>query len=161
DLAANGNTVFVGSPRHGMGTGAVYAFTWQNGTWTESASLTGSATGEGGFFGSAIAASDDKLYVGAPRANMGNGAVASYSSDGAGWTANDTITADSALGASFFGMSLDLAGSDLIVGVPGANERAGGAVVYRDHDGMLMPTTILPADLDARDGIATARAAKI
>lgn len=159
DLATSGNTIYVGSPRHAAGSGAVYAFTWQGGAWTESAKLSGSDVGQGGFFGSAIAATGDKLYVGAPRLNMGMGGVAVYAMGDAGWSAEETIMADSTLGASFFGTSLDVAGSDLIVGVPGANERAGGAVVYQDHDGMMMPTTILPADLDSRDGFAGSLAA--
>lgn len=55
--------------------GAVYAFAYANGSWTEQQALTGSDSGSGDNFGTAAALDASWAAFGAPPHNSGAGAV--------------------------------------------------------------------------------------
>ena len=161
-VATDGEHIFVAAPRHEAGNGAVYSFSRDDASssWTQSSKLDGADAGEGGFFGSALALAADQLFVGAARANEGLGRVLGYGWRDGGWTITATLDPDTSLGqGGFYGMSLASTGSSLIVGAPGASSRTGTAIPYHEHDGMMMPESLNPSDLDSRDGFATTLAA--
>ena len=158
----NGRHVFVGSPRHNAGDGAVYVFSWDEASmaWKQTAKLDGSDAGEGSFFGTDIATHGPHVMIGAPRANEGTGAVAAYELAGSDWNlihvANPEPSEDRGL---FFGQALAVAGNDFFVGIPGANGRAGAASVYTFGSGEMTGKPITAEGLDPRDGFAATLAA--
>jgi choice-of-anchor B domain-containing protein len=158
----DGRNVFVGSPRHNAGDGAAYAFAWDDASssWKQTTKLGGADAGEGGFFGTSFAVHGPHLMVGAPRTNEGAGAVVGYQSSADGWSLMQVVSPDSSGDRGlFFGQALAVAGNDLIVGMPGANARAGSAVVYTFGVGEIIGKPITPNNLDSRDGFASSLAA--
>lgn len=143
-LAVSGNTIVVGaSGAKGGGQGkrgAAYVFTRNNGTWTETAKLTGS---DASSLGGPVAISGNTIIV--------RGVVASaqevvyvYTLSNGTWQQTAKLTASNSVS---FGLSLAISGNIIIVGAPYATTQ-GIVYVFTLSNGTWQQT----AELAASDG---------
>ena len=148
-MAFTEHGVLIAAPRwNGEGsnqerTGRVYDYRPADGGW-EMAGALESTPGPSANFGTALAASGDRLLVGAPGANSSRGAVHSHTWDGnAGrWVpAGDPLTFANGEEGDRFGASVAFAGDDVWVGAPTTRGyELGSAFVYSARaDGSLAP----------------------
>lgn len=121
-VAISDRDVLVGAPQQN----AVYAFSSSGGQWTESQILTG---GERSLLGFSLAAGKDGVYVGAPGASRGVGAVHVYRKNEGSWNSIRTLVPFDGVTSTGFGIALSADDSQLWVGAPFAVEGRGD--VYR------------------------------
>ena len=124
----------------GLGAGAAYAFTRQaNGTWIQDQKIH-PAGGAGAYwsFGVAVAASQDRLAVGAPHrfASLPEpGSVHVFQpAAGSGWVETARLVSARAPHGDHFGFSVALQRDTLVAGAPEDAENgplAGAAYVFR------------------------------
>ncbi len=137
-LLLRGSLALVGAPSSNP-AGAVVLFEHdeRTGAWAQSGTLRPFDAGQRTGFGSALAFDGDDLWVGAPSANQGGGALYRFSGDGTrGWTGAVRVGRDGLGERASFGSALALAGDVAVVGASGIDGRAGGVVIARrDGDG--------------------------
>lgn len=112
----DGDTAFVSAPNHD----AVYVFTFDGGTWSESQVLT-DPNGGGDGFGESLDADGDLLVVGSPRddtAGIDSGAVHVYERTAGVWNFSETLVDDTPTPGGYFGSVVGLSGVWLGVGAP-------------------------------------------
>ncbi len=131
-IAVQRQLALVGAPGAGQGTGAVVTFTidGESGAWVSGSVLRPFRSQGRDRFGSSLGFDGDDVWVGAPGANGGTGAVYHFAREaGSGW-GGATISAkqDLADNASY-GSSVAVAGDVAVVGAGGIDSRAGGAVI--------------------------------
>ena len=156
-VALDGNTLIIGaadedsagiSVNSGLesnnaesGSGAVYVFVRNNGTWSLQAYIKASNTESGDAFGSSVAINGDTLVVGAPNEDSnlttiihspsssdetatGNGALESgavyvFTRSGTTWSQQAYLKASNAGAADNFGSSVAIHGDTVVIGAPG------------------------------------------
>ncbi|MCB1636231.1 MAG: hypothetical protein KDI51_16710, partial [Xanthomonadales bacterium] len=123
-VAIDGSRLAVAAP--GRGEGAVYLFQLSGGSWSLQQRLDAPAPG-GEAFGSALALTGNRLFVGAPKASAAAGAVHVYTEAAGSWTLQAQLDADDPQTSAAFGSSLAVSGSGLLVGAPGAHDGAPGS----------------------------------
>ncbi|MEX0599529.1 MAG: hypothetical protein WD205_02725, partial [Rhodothermales bacterium] len=106
---------------------SVFAYRRVDGEWMPADTLRGPVAGEE--FGASLALEDGRLFVGAPRAMSGAGAVYVFELDAGRWTPSEKLEAAAPIGNSEFGTALDVHGDLLVVGAP--FKHTGNAYVYR------------------------------
>lgn len=147
-LALDGDRLAVGSPA----SGRVRLFERSpSGGWAQLACLEDPA-GPAGGFGTSVALQGEWLAAGAPLA--GRGEVHTFQLAGSTWSPAGVLEPEVGVSGSAFGSSLDLSGSALAVGVPGASswgEPASGRVDLYRHDGQSWQRA---RSLRASDGMA-------
>jgi hypothetical protein len=118
----DGDTLLVGAPGHP--SGSVYAYTRSGTTWNKQAKLQpsdNSATIDG-WFGSSLLLRGDTAVVGAYRADgtaKTSGAVYIFVRTGTSWVESQKLIGSSGKTDDFFGISLALDSSVLVVGALG------------------------------------------
>ncbi len=120
-----GDMVYVGAPAEGAG--AVYLFKRAaDGSFTPSGRMVGEGTETNDGYGTSIAADANRLAIGAPARAMRRGAVFMYQRGADGNFAQEALIV-SARGAdnARFGQAVQLSGTRLAVGAPGALPIAG------------------------------------
>ncbi len=139
------NQVLIGAPFDGevVGerTGAAYVFEFDGIEWIEAAQLRDPLANEGDQFGSAVAISDDWLFIGSPRdviSPFRSGSVLAFQHDGGVWRAPIRVGPDDPSASSFFGYSLSLSGDRVVIGAPRWNGVAlnSGAAYIFEYDGV-------------------------
>lgn len=144
-LSSDGNTLAVGATGKGGSAGAVYIFTRQGSSWSQTGYVKAADAASGDSFGEALALSGDgnTLAVGAyledsistgingstggiAENNSNRGAVYVFTRGGGGWTQQAYVKASSSHDNAYFGgaVSLNNDGNTLAVGATG--ERTGG-----------------------------------
>jgi hypothetical protein len=141
-VAVSGDTAVVSTPYHKVGAsarqGAAYVFVRSGAIWVQQAELTASDGAEGDSFGYSVAMSDGMVVVGAPNhrvgANENQGAAYVFVRKGATWTQQPVLTVTDGRAGEFFGVSVALSGSTVLIGTNGsdvsANEAQGAAYVF-------------------------------
>ena len=131
--------VAVGAPGFATRAGTVALYEWIEDRWQARGRLSAFATDRGDQFGASLAYHDDRLLVGAPGSGgrNGTGAVFAFSlsdnmSTGMAARATRALPAPALQTRSQFGGALASAGTALIVGAPGLDNRAGAGFI---HDG--------------------------
>jgi hypothetical protein len=145
-IAVSGNTVVVGAPQHTVGSnstqGAAYVFVQSGGTWSEQAELTASDGGAFDEFGSSVAVNGSTVVVGAGWRTVGSnnsqGAVYVFVESGGTWSQQAELTASDGGAYNYFGRSVALSGSTIVVGAPGyptvgSNVAQGAAYVFTQN----------------------------
>ena len=127
-VATDGRQVAVSSASRDGGT-VVKVYMISDGG---EASMSGEFTSEASGFGSALAVQNNNLIVGASGANSRMGAVYTYryDDDNGRWNLADSLVSSSPYERVQFGSTLHLAGSHLIVGVPGHEGGIGSTAIY-------------------------------
>ncbi|MEQ9105770.1 MAG: choice-of-anchor B family protein [Rhodothermales bacterium] len=112
----------------------VHAYRLDGDEWLPFGDVTGHDRSGGDRFGDALALTGDRLYVGAPDAQSGEGRVYGFLAGSDGWVPEPVLTAVSPTAGDQFGASLAASGERLFVGSPGANGRRGTVVSYLLED---------------------------
>ena len=168
-MAFSGDRLLVGAPIQEAGTGAVYVFEQQGGSWVETGALVAEGLQRNDRFGSAIAPySEGRVLVSAPRSNSATGAVWAFifnEGDGA-WQQIGGLAPFDLPRQSAYGSAMAFAGEDIWVSAPFLNNGAGTNYVYvRDEDGILSasmkvgsgePRSLLGMTLAAEGDLAVA-----
>jgi len=126
-IAVSGNTIVVGAPQHAVGSnstqGAAYVFVQSGGTWSEQAELTASDGAAFDEFGSSVAVNGTTVVVGAGWRTLGSnnsqGAVYVFVEGGGTWSQQAELTASDGGAYNYFGRTVALSGSTIVVGAPG------------------------------------------
>jgi hypothetical protein len=145
-VALSGSTAVVGAPGSNMGTGAAYVFVRSGSTWTQQAKLT-AADGAFGDFGWSVAISGSTAVVGAVANNSFTGAAYVFVRSGSTWSQQAELTAADGAANDFFGNSVAVSGSTVLVGAPDINSFTGAAYVFIGSGG----TWSQQAELTAAD----------
>jgi hypothetical protein len=126
-IAISGNTMVVGAPQRTVGSnsaqGAAYVFVQSGGTWSEQAELTASDGAAFDSFGFSVAVNGTTVVVGAGGRTIGpnnsQGAVYVFVESGGTWSQQAELTAFDGGAYNYFGYSVALNGSTIVVGAPG------------------------------------------
>ena len=131
-VAWDGERLLVGAPEHDLlwpEEGAVYAYESGESGWQFAAKLTGLLPTPGARYGYALAADGGWIAIGSPTAastGYGSGRVDVLLSSGSSYLPQFELPAPVGLGSNaLFGFALDVDGSRLAVGAPGANDAVG------------------------------------
>jgi hypothetical protein len=148
DISNAGATIVVGAYGDNVGAninqGSAYIYTRSGVVWTSQGRITASDGAAGDGFGNSVSVSGQYVAIGAYLAdvagNADQGAVYSFYefTDPSGWTAgqayHDKIIADDGAAEDFFGVSVSIYGSSMIVGASGddigANSEQGSAYTF-------------------------------
>jgi len=133
---ATDGQVFVGAPRHNAASGAVFVYSRneESGEWTESDRLRAFDGQSRYMFGTAIAFSEDAVWIGSPNADSGKGGIYQFVSDENGdWVSVSKMKSDHGDGDQFAG-TLAVEGTTAVVGLPGADFGAGSAAIMEKQD---------------------------
>jgi hypothetical protein len=177
-LALDGNRLVVGSVDRDQGSavdaGAAYVFNRTGSTWSAPAVIAGPSPAAQDKFGSSVAVSGNRLFVGALRRDVGGltdaGTVYVYGLGGQTWTLGQTLTAADAQAGDLFGSALAVSASatipntkHLLIGaidadLGGGLTQAGAAYVYTSTGGGAFTPTqkLTAADAAAGDIFASA-----
>jgi len=143
--------IFAGAPRHSAATGAVIIFSMdeESGEWMESSRLMAFDGQSRYAFGSAIEFADGSVWIGAPNADSGAGAIYQFQRDADGnWSSVSKMRSDQEEGDRFAG-TLAVDGDLAVVGLTGTDFGAGSAAIMeRDASGMWMTQEILIGEGD-------------
>ena len=130
-VAIQGSTAFVGSYGNNGYQGAVYVFTEEGGTWTETQKLTADDGAPNTYFGYAIAVSGSTLIVGAwgtnPDGDDTRGAAYVFTESNGTWSQAQELTADDGAPFDKFGHSVAIDGTHAVIGADGVDAGQGGA----------------------------------
>ena len=133
-LSGAGSEAFVSAPDLDR---VFRVFAGDDGVWMRGQELMpaeGDAS-ENAAFGVALALDGDRLVVGAPRSDGGQGRVYAFARRSSGWSMDRTLTPGS-LDRAAFGSAVALRDEIAAVGAPGAFGNAGRAAVFElDSDG--------------------------
>ncbi len=181
------NTVFVGAPREASDpalgendnslyeAGAVYVFERSGSGWAQTAMLKASNAEDNGNlrFGISLAVEQDTLVVGAdmessdasgqPWESQWSGAAYVFERESSGWVQKTMLKANNAASYDYFGASVGISGSSIIVGAPSktiaGKDWAGAAYVFTRSGSAWIQRAYLQAsnaDADDRFGASVA-----
>jgi len=147
-VAIQGSTIAADAPGYGEdGQGAVYVFTSHRGTWSQAAVLTAPDVA-GGYLGSGLAISGDRIAAGAPGDGTDSqGSVYIYTGAGRDWSEPVELTASDG-DNGWLGNTVQLSGNTLAASAQQAGGGQGAVYVYTDNLG----TWSEPTELTASDG---------
>ena len=124
-VAVRGSTIVVGAYHDDVGgnpdQGSVYVFNRQGGNWVETQKLTASDGAADLAFGWSVAFSGSTVVVGAIGDNVFRGAVYVFNRQGGSWVEGQKLIASDGGVGDFFGFSVAVSGSTVVVGA----ERSG------------------------------------
>lgn len=139
--------------------GSAYIFEFNGTEWQERSRLDGSDTGTLDKFGTAVAISDEFVFVASTRQYSSGGAVYVFEFDGINWQEVQILQAGDAQANYKFGSSLYIENGQLIVGAIGAVTLGvdGGATYVFEHNGTqwVENQKITPNDLSDNQGFGS------
>ena len=142
-VALDGTTAFIGADL----LGAVYVFQQSGGTWTQTQKLTASDEGLSDVFGYSVLVEGSTAFVGSYGNSEFQGAVYVFTESGGTWTETQKLTADDGTSNAYFGYSIAVSGSTLIVGAWGdGSNMQGAAYVFTNTNGTWSQTQKLVPD---------------
>jgi len=128
--------IFVAAPRQNGAAGAVFVYSYneESNEWSENGRLVAFDARNWYMFGGAIEFSGDKVWIGAPNADGGNGAIYEFTADDMGnWVSAHKMSSDLGEGDNFAG-TLAVEGNIAVVGLTGADFGAGSAAIMEQDD---------------------------
>ena len=144
-VSISGDSIFVGSPyadnSDGMNSGAAYTYRFEGGSWVEQSKLF---TPDGSYedaFGYFVSVSGTNAVVGAYAADdIGgdSGSAQMYHLDDTSWIEGTRLLASDGASEDFFGFSVCISDTNVIVGSPQDGNNYGAAYIYnldQDTDG--------------------------
>jgi hypothetical protein len=152
-VGVSGNTIVVGS----LGNNAAYVFSRPQGGWTnmtESAVLSND-NGVATLFGENVAIDGPTIAVSEPKTFTNRGRVQVFTEPAGGWvnaTPSGRINASDTTDYSYFGTSLSVSGSTIVVGAYGINSGTGAAYVFVQPKSGWSGSHSQTAKLTASDG---------
>jgi choice-of-anchor B domain-containing protein len=155
-LGISNDAVLVGAPGPGGGlfsqgegrAGQAFVFRrGSNGAWTEEAKLAVTGVDRLRGLGRVAAIAGDDVYLPFPMADQGAGTIYHFRRQAGTWTQVGTIGAATPERSTFFGASIAVDGSEMVVGAPYSNQ-GGGAIhmLRRDTAGTWAATQKMTAE---------------
>jgi hypothetical protein len=125
-------TLVVGAFGANSATGAAYVFTRSGTTWSEQAKLTASNGAAGDYFGSSAAIAGSYAVIGASDGGSGPGSayVFNRSASTGAWSQQAGLADPYNTDGDYFGDSVAIDGSNVLVGADGAKSGSGVAVLF-------------------------------
>jgi hypothetical protein len=136
----------------GTSSGKAYVFEFNGTVWSEVQKLSASDAAAQALFGVSADLLDNRLVIGASRANgntTASGSVYVFEHNGSAWSESQKLTASGIPTSGQFGISLGLQGNRLLVGANRDDEAfiSSGSVYVFDHDGTAwQPSDVLLAN---------------
>ncbi len=137
-VSISGSKVIIGAWGVDSGTGAAYTYEYDGESWSQIQKITGEDGEFGGNFGTSVSISGNTAVAGAPRENWDTGAVYLFDYNGSGWSQTQKVVAGDGVNYSYFGNSVDISGTTVIIGSWKNNEdggASGAAYIYQISDG--------------------------
>jgi hypothetical protein len=128
-VALSGSTAVLGAPGK-LPTGAAYVFVRSGSIWSQQAELTASDGTQFDAFGGSVAISGSTAVVGAPDRNSFTGAAYVFVRSGSVWSQQAELTASDGASIDYFGVSVGISGSTVVVGAEGKNSFTGAAYMF-------------------------------
>jgi len=132
------NQVIVGAPRHAGGSGAVFVYQREENAekWTSSGQLVAYDGGPRYQFGSSLSFVGSDVWVGAPGADNGSGALYQFkrSEDGTSWASVSKVNGPERSEGDEFASTLDVGENLAVAGLVGADYGAGKAAILERDD---------------------------
>jgi Tol biopolymer transport system component len=128
-VAISGNTAVIGAPWDDFGAnivqGSAYVFVKVGGAWVEQQKLSAADGGDGDQFGYSVGISGETLIVGAWQdatgANSSQGSAYIFTRSGTAWSQQAKLVAPDGAPFDFFGESVAIDGSTVVVGAASDN----------------------------------------
>jgi hypothetical protein len=117
-VAISGTTIVVGAPGYGDDAGRAYVFTKTASGWRQAADLRGSDNVAPDDFGASVATSGTTVVVGATGYDRGTGNAYVFTKTTAGWKQTAELKGSGAVSGEFFGSSVAISGTTVLVGAP-------------------------------------------
>ncbi|MBN1543133.1 FG-GAP repeat protein, partial [candidate division KSB1 bacterium] len=136
-----GDYIIVGASRDDVGVtdaGSAYIFYHNGSSWVEQAKLTADTQAANDFFGESVAIDGTTAVVGAIQKDGKIGAAYVFVRSGSSWSLQQKLTASDGATREYFGKSVDIEGSQILVGAweadaPGTN--SGAAYLFQNSGG--------------------------
>ena len=145
-LAISEGRIYVGATSYEQGQGAVleYSMDGAGGSMVETARLRPFDPGRRTQFGSSIAIDGDKVWIGAPGADQGTGAIYGFTRDGNAFSGAKRTSIEYEEGRASYGSTLALSGDVAVIGATGIDYGAGAAVILeRNADGFVWQAIVI------------------
>jgi|GEM_PF-7129377 len=136
-IAVNGNTAIVGAPWDddgGRSSGSAYVFARSGGVWVEQQKLSPVSPKGNAKFGSSVAISSGRLFVGSP-GTSGGGTVTVFENRAGAWVSSDTLSHVGGSSGDQFGAAVSASGNRVAVAAPGDNGSVGSVSIFRYKGG--------------------------
>ena len=130
--APGGALSLLPGPQPELLPGAVFVFETVGGAWHQSAVLTPPDPGPASMGWSTVV-EDGHVYAAAPLASGFTGSVFRFGPGEDGWDLVETVAPDDPSPQSGFGMSMDVSGSEMVVGTPLVGGGVGGGLAFRQN----------------------------
>lgn len=127
-VAVEGGVALIGASQshwsNGPGPGAIYVFTQSGETWTETQTIRADDGVAGDYFGAALRVDGGSMVIGAPGVTVNAGAYAGaayvFGESAGTWMQQQKLTADNAAENNYFGRSVAIKGSSVLIGAVAA-----------------------------------------
>lgn len=130
-LATQDDLLLVSATRVDGGTGAVYTFKNNGGTWNETGRIVTDDRTPADSLGSGLDVDGDWLAIGTIAQNSARGAVYTFRRDGDNWVQHSKLAPAELMPESRFGADLALSGEHLMVSAPAADDGQGAVYPFR------------------------------
>jgi hypothetical protein len=149
-VSEDGNTIVVGAAADDLGVtqdhGSAYVYTRQAGTAVFQQQLLANGSNVKNF-GASVSLSGETLAVGATGDDNNAGALYIFVKTNGSWVQTQRLTASDGAAGDFFGQSVSLNGSSLVVGASGdANNRGSAYVFVRAGSTWSQQSKLIPND---------------
>ena len=152
-VAISGATAVVGSPG---GAGRAYVFKKMASGWSQVAELKGSDATGGDHFGAAVGISGSTIVVGAYDQAKNAGRAYVFKKMASGWSQVGELKASDTLADDYFGWSVAISGSSIMVGAVGHAKYTGSAYVFtRKASGWTQTAELEGSGTTTEDGFGT------
>jgi len=132
-LQVAGERLLTANPRAERGMGHVLVYRQRGGDWSVERTLASQSEGGRAFFGAAMAASEDEVWISAPLDADANGVV--YRFDADSFKLLGEITNDLEGGRTGFGSAVAVGAGAAAIGMPGNDYGLGSAAVFEWQGG--------------------------
>ncbi len=130
-VSISGNTAIIGAPWNDNVTGAAYVFTRTGTTWAQEAKLIASDPTPVTGFSWSISIDDNYAVIGAPWEFSHTGKAYVFKRTQNTWEEETILRASDGTQDSFFGTSVSISKTTVIIGSPNHDELKGAAYIFR------------------------------
>ena len=129
-VATSGTSAVVGASGYAGDAGRAYVFTKTGAGWEQAAELKGSDTVAGDYFGDSAATSGTSAVVGASGYARDAGRAYLFTKTSGGWKQAAELKASNTVAGDYFGGSVAISETTIVVGAPVFAKKAGQAYLF-------------------------------
>ena len=145
--------IYVGAPKQGQGIVLEYKWDKRSSQFRMSNQFQPFNREDASQFGTALAAREDELWIGANLSNQGRGRVHQFRSGENGWTEISQLMPNESIGRAAFGSRIAVQGDIAVIGSVYMDSRAGGAIILRHGGTKWVTETILINQAKGHDAV--------